>query len=265
MSDLVDLCVDGLDSSDNGIGSNRRTVFGSAVYQLPVESNSKEVRTQIWEELDRSDGEQKGNPVVGAEESDFENSAKTSTEKILEESLGGLDAEVESEVSGSVVSDKKAAEAKDGRPEKTPLTVRKTSKRKGKKSKVAVITDGEAEKTAPVDQALLRLKLCREEELELRKSFSLVAFPFEIDEATETNKWYIVEANWFRQWSKFLDGQPRPGPITNSALLSKDNKPKPGLNPGEHYFGLDQAAWNQLSGRYGADVAICKSTYDIYA
>uniref|UniRef100_A0A7S3LMB8 DUSP domain-containing protein n=1 Tax=Aplanochytrium stocchinoi TaxID=215587 RepID=A0A7S3LMB8_9STRA len=152
-------------------------------------------------------------------------------------------------------------------------TKKKMTKKRQQRNEVVIDSDEENEQTEENEEAQNEgktmsspLDICRQEEVELRSICHIVALPFEMDEEAEMmKKWYIVEAEWFRHWSKFLQGAARPGPIINEKLLTEDNdRPWPGLLPGEHYFGMDEQAWNFLADRYGADIAICRNTYDIY-
>ena len=77
--------------------------------------------------------------------------------------------------------------------------------------------------------------------------------------------WFLLEASWFREWSAFLRGAPRPARIINGKLLSPDGEPWPSLQPGKHYIALDAVAWQLLRDIYGADCAIERPRFDIYS
>lgn len=221
---------------------------------MPEASNARDLRTEVWDATES----------VGSAPEQPDND-KEGDSREPENSEHKLDAQptesCEKDVKGEGPVDDDAAF-----PESSPA-----EGVNGSNENVNGVEESEGEveednpNAQPVDQTLVRLSLCREEEKELRKSFVILAFPFEMDdESKQISKWYIVEASWFRQWSKFLQGAPRPGPITNQLLFGKDGQPRDNLRPGEHYFGMDKEAWSQLSDRYGCDVAICKSKYDIY-
>merc|ERR1712232_1140817 len=96
--------------------------------------------------------------------------------------------------------------------------------------------------------------IARREESDQRKNFVIVVLPFEMDEKSDqVEDWFLVEARWFREWSKFLQGKDdtsRPGGIPNKLLLEKNTEtPKPNLEQGKHYVGMDYQAWSLLSER----------------
>ena len=219
------------------------------MYNLPKASNAKEMRTEVWTE------------------NETENEAETKAE--IGKTLDGSALEEENSVDDIARSDRqeaKIARVECGATGEDREKSVENDEKGGGVLEENLDGEGDVEPERPiVDQTLVRLNMCREEEKELRKSFVILAFPFEMDEESkQVKKWYIVEASWFRQWSKFLQGASRPGPITNELLFDRDGQPKEELRPGEHYFGMDQEAWSQLSDRYGCDVAVCKSSYDIY-
>mmetsp|Transcript_8965 Transcript_8965/g.17660 ORF Transcript_8965/g.17660 Transcript_8965/m.17660 type:complete len:421 (-) Transcript_8965:1302-2564(-) len=108
------------------------------------------------------------------------------------------------------------------------------------------------------------LRVHREEESKLFARLNIIVAPFE-EPNEPIDDHFLLDAEWFRDWSAFLKGAARPGPIENGKLLDGDGKPWPGLDAGQDYVGIDKVGWNLLKDIYGADCAIIRPVYDLYA
>ena len=141
----------------------------------------------------------------------------------------------------------------------------------GKTSEAA---DGANTISASEKAKLEELEICRQEEANLLKMLNIAAHPMEaasMREAAATrneyiNEWYLIEGDWFRQWTGFLKClDERPGRIQNSKLVCEANgEAWPGLDAGTHYVAVDAPAWGLLSEVYGFDVVIVRTKFDIY-
>eukprot|EP00403_Amphidinium_massartii_P016449 CAMPEP_0178418810 /NCGR_PEP_ID=MMETSP0689_2-20121128/25282_1 /TAXON_ID=160604 /ORGANISM="Amphidinium massartii, Strain CS-259" /LENGTH=223 /DNA_ID=CAMNT_0020040219 /DNA_START=18 /DNA_END=685 /DNA_ORIENTATION=+ len=77
--------------------------------------------------------------------------------------------------------------------------------------------------------------------------------------------YYLVEAEWFRRWAKYVKNQgPRPGPILNSHLLQAGGVPKPGLIAGKDYRGVGIEVWRFLQEIHGGNPEIICPFLNIY-
>ena len=116
------------------------------------------------------------------------------------------------------------------------------------------------------------MEVCRQEESKLLKLLNVAVHPLEakaIEEKSQKmggafEKWYLLDADWFREWSAFLKGGERPGRIENGKLVSRSGEAWPGLEAGTSYVAIDEPAWGLLSELYGADAPIVRKTFDIY-
>jgi len=108
------------------------------------------------------------------------------------------------------------------------------------------------------------LKIHRNEEAKLFEYLNILVHPSE-EPKSSSETWFLLEADWFRAWSGFLKGGPRPGKINNSRLINgEDELPWPAQEPGRHYVALDTQAWALLSELYGADITIERKHFEIY-
>ncbi|GBG32131.1 Ubiquitin carboxyl-terminal hydrolase 33 [Hondaea fermentalgiana] len=108
------------------------------------------------------------------------------------------------------------------------------------------------------------VRIQREEESKLLARLNILVAPFE-EPKEPIDTFYLLEADWFRDWSAFLRGAARPGEIQNGKLLDSDGQPWPELEAGQDYVAIDKVAWNLLRDIYGADSAIKRPVYDLYA
>mmetsp|Transcript_402 Transcript_402/g.389 ORF Transcript_402/g.389 Transcript_402/m.389 type:complete len:398 (-) Transcript_402:67-1260(-) len=287
---------------DSQTPMRRNNVPGGQVYSVPSK-NRKALKTDVWEEaknrVDLNGTHVKASPLDDIDDYDIDEISIADEARSLYSSKNEHVSEVErhkqvdlmSQSTGyssscSVENQQEAnleANEVEGQAQKATSSINKISNRAisfessihNIEEKGSLEEDGSKDiKSTNVESAVLDkdinqaspLDTCRQEEAEVRSICHIVALPFEMDdEAEKVTKWYIVEADWFRLWSKFLQGAPRPGPIVNEKLLTENNnRPWPGLLQGEHYFGMDERAWNFLADRYGADIAISRKSYDIY-
>ena len=58
--------------------------------------------------------------------------------------------------------------------------------------------------------------MIRREEARMLEMLTIVVHPFEAEAHQKSGLWYLLEAEWFREWSAFLqNGGERPGSIEN--------------------------------------------------
>jgi hypothetical protein len=100
--------------------------------------------------------------------------------------------------------------------------------------------------------------------------------------------WYIIDAAWMRRWQTWFYNTRRvpladqigreqygydedvlgvapPGPITNYKLLvESDGPPRPGLQPGVHFRGVNKGVWDFLARMHGGGPVIRKKRLDLY-
>ena len=64
---------------------------------------------------------------------------------------------------------------------------------------------------------------------------------------------YIVSAAWINNWKKFVqsDAGVHPGPVDNSVLLDRDQRPLRNLSHGSDYRGVNQKIWEHWVKIYG--------------
>mmetsp|Transcript_23435 Transcript_23435/g.43584 ORF Transcript_23435/g.43584 Transcript_23435/m.43584 type:complete len:374 (-) Transcript_23435:37-1158(-) len=287
LSELVDLCVDGIDSSKARatppIGSEAP---GGKTFVLP-QGKEKHIHSQIWSEAEQDGALRVVDPAP---------SAPRPTHK------SDLDVEVKVKRKGTSKKKKKKAKAKgtsktsDQGEHTTASKVKDSESRRDEDSDPNTngdMYDSQLEDsgnssnerdvspppTSPRNQKAQpsaqnspsrsdtpKLAVCRDEEAQLLGSFTVVVHPSEVPD-DPPQEWYLVEAGWFREWSAFLRGAPRPGKINNGKLVntSRQNEAWPDQKPGKHYVGMDHVAWNLLKEIYGADLAVVRKVFDIYS
>ena len=77
----------------------------------------------------------------------------------------------------------------------------------------------------------------------------------------QTPAWYIINADWIRQWREYAADGSRaepPGPINNEALLTASGTPRDGLRPVHDYRGISPGSWGVFVQSYGGGPAICR-------
>mmetsp|Transcript_40691 Transcript_40691/g.93503 ORF Transcript_40691/g.93503 Transcript_40691/m.93503 type:complete len:201 (+) Transcript_40691:42-644(+) len=80
-----------------------------------------------------------------------------------------------------------------------------------------------------------------------------------------TSVFYIIDAEWFRRWAKYVKHSgPKPGPISNARLLQSFHRPKPNLKVARDYRGVCEAVWEYLQERHGGGPEIRAPYMDIY-
>jgi hypothetical protein len=77
---------------------------------------------------------------------------------------------------------------------------------------------------------------------------------------------YIVSAAWINNWKKFVqsDAGVHPGPVDNSVLLDRDQRPLRNLFRGNDYRGVNQKIWEHWVKIYGGGPEIPRKSVDIY-
>jgi len=121
----------------------------------------------------------------------------------------------------------------------------------------------------PVIEALSVCQLCQEEAAALNARREQEQRQVQQHDRTFVNDgeaWYIIDRQWLHKWLQFVNEEgPVPGPITNSALLNPDGTPRPGLEKGRHYRGVNATVWAVFYKIYGGGPPISRDKLDIYA
>ncbi|KAF9583749.1 Ubiquitin carboxyl-terminal hydrolase 20 [Lunasporangiospora selenospora] len=63
--------------------------------------------------------------------------------------------------------------------------------------------------------------------------------------------WYLIGADWLKEWHAFKAGDRPPGPIRNSQFLKDNGQPRAGMKRGTDYRGINCSVWKYLHGIYG--------------
>ncbi|KAF9910868.1 Ubiquitin carboxyl-terminal hydrolase 33 [Linnemannia zychae] len=77
--------------------------------------------------------------------------------------------------------------------------------------------------------------------------------------------WYLIGADWLKEWHSFKAGDKPPGPIRNSQFLKDNGQPRAGMKRGTDYRGINVVVWNYLQGIYGGGPEFVRATLDLYA
>mmetsp|Transcript_9259 Transcript_9259/g.15034 ORF Transcript_9259/g.15034 Transcript_9259/m.15034 type:complete len:376 (-) Transcript_9259:1951-3078(-) len=299
LSDLVDLCVDGIDSAgtrDRQLGSSRTP--GGATFSMPKGSKGR-LNMEVWDEAEY-ESKESGGPIRATpdgvervkttkskedrKKKKHKSKKKSRKDRKVDECIeeivesypddlqdllrendtreeGNNAAPVEEESQEDEAYHSEIEAENDPSPSSTERVVVDTlavsnstaSTKPPKSPKRKNATEGVA------------LNVYRDEEAKLLERLVIVVHPSEEPEEP-IGEWYLLDAEWFREWSAFLRGAVRPGRILNSKLLDRvTGEPWAGQEPGKHYVGLDVVAWNLLRDIYGSDIEIVRPAFNIYA
>ncbi|KAG0088478.1 Ubiquitin carboxyl-terminal hydrolase 20 [Podila epicladia] len=67
----------------------------------------------------------------------------------------------------------------------------------------------------------------------------------------EGQMWYLIGADWLKEWHSFKGGDKPPGPIRNSQFLKDNGQPRAGMKRGTDYRGINHNVWKYLHSIYG--------------
>ncbi|KAF9426092.1 Ubiquitin carboxyl-terminal hydrolase 33 [Podila epigama] len=81
----------------------------------------------------------------------------------------------------------------------------------------------------------------------------------------EGQMWYLIGADWLKEWHAFKAGDKPPGPIRNSQFLKDNGQPRAGMKRGTDYRGINYSVWQYLYGIYGGGPEFVRATLDLYA
>lgn len=88
-------------------------------------------------------------------------------------------------------------------------------------------------------------------------------------ELSQSEKWYLISADWYRRWANFIDiplnndndtlpmksnslkSFISPDKINNRSLLTEESKLKPDLTEEIDYYTVCEELWNYLKATYG--------------
>ncbi|KAG0305025.1 Ubiquitin carboxyl-terminal hydrolase 33 [Dissophora globulifera] len=77
--------------------------------------------------------------------------------------------------------------------------------------------------------------------------------------------WYLIGADWLKEWHSFKGGDQPPGPIRNSQFLKDNGQPRAGMKRGVDYRGINCNVWRYLHDIYGGGPEFVRATLDLYA
>ncbi|KAG0352314.1 Ubiquitin carboxyl-terminal hydrolase 33 [Podila minutissima] len=77
--------------------------------------------------------------------------------------------------------------------------------------------------------------------------------------------WYLIGADWLKEWHSFKAGDKPPGPIRNSQFLKDNGQPRAGMKRGTDYRGINHNVWRYLHSIYGGGPEFVRGTLDLYA
>ncbi|KAF9365401.1 Ubiquitin carboxyl-terminal hydrolase 20 [Mortierella sp. NVP85] len=63
--------------------------------------------------------------------------------------------------------------------------------------------------------------------------------------------WFLIGADWLKEWHAFKAGDRPPGPIRNSQFLKDNGQPRAGMKRGTDYRGINVNVWRYLHDIYG--------------
>eukprot|EP00742_Colponemidia_sp_Colp-10_P006379 GILJ01006836.1.p1 GENE.GILJ01006836.1~~GILJ01006836.1.p1 ORF type:complete len:675 (+),score=67.35 GILJ01006836.1:65-2089(+) len=86
------------------------------------------------------------------------------------------------------------------------------------------------------------------------------------DNIADGEFWYIINAQWLREWREFAFGKTTriPGPISNHLLMDSNGSPLPNLERADHYRGVCPEVWTYLYEIYGGGPVLPRAELDIY-
>ncbi|KAG0254823.1 Ubiquitin carboxyl-terminal hydrolase 33 [Actinomortierella ambigua] len=118
------------------------------------------------------------------------------------------------------------------------------------------------------DESQMACAICEKEEYELderRKRED--ADVSEMDSIVIGNGelWFLIGADWLKEWHAFKAGDRPPGPIRNSQFLKDNGQARAGMKRGIDYRGINRRVWRYLHGIYGGGPEFCRAALDLYA
>ncbi|KAF9958001.1 Ubiquitin carboxyl-terminal hydrolase 33 [Mortierella alpina] len=111
-------------------------------------------------------------------------------------------------------------------------------------------------------------EICAREELmldERRKREDQDVTRLDSNVISEGQLWYLIGADWLKEWHAFKAGDKPPGPIRNSQFLKDNGQPRAGMKRGTDYRGINYNVWNYLHGIYGGGPEFVRAALDLYA
>ncbi|KAG0224367.1 Ubiquitin carboxyl-terminal hydrolase 33 [Actinomortierella wolfii] len=118
------------------------------------------------------------------------------------------------------------------------------------------------------DESQMACAICEKEEYELderRKREDADVSQMDSIVIGEGELWYLISADWLKEWHAFKAGDRPPGPIRNSQFLKDNGQPRAGMKRGVDYRGINSRVWRYLHGIYGGGPEFARATLDLYA
>ncbi|KAF8923656.1 Ubiquitin carboxyl-terminal hydrolase 33, partial [Dissophora ornata] len=110
--------------------------------------------------------------------------------------------------------------------------------------------------------------ICHHEEMELderRKREDQDVATLDSNQIGDGQLWYLISADWLKEWHAFKAGDKPPGPIKNSQFLKDNEQPRAGMKRGTDYRGINRSVWRYLHDIYGGGPEFVRATLDLYA
>ncbi|KAF9438906.1 Ubiquitin carboxyl-terminal hydrolase 33 [Entomortierella beljakovae] len=82
---------------------------------------------------------------------------------------------------------------------------------------------------------------------------------------SEGQLWYLISADWLKEWHAFKAGDKPPGAIKNSQFLKDNGQPRAGMKRGIDYRGINVHVWTYFHDIYGGGPEFIRATLDLYA
>ncbi|KAG0005779.1 Ubiquitin carboxyl-terminal hydrolase 33 [Entomortierella chlamydospora] len=117
-------------------------------------------------------------------------------------------------------------------------------------------------------EAEMACEICQREEIALnerRKREHEDVSRLDSNEIGHGQLWYLIGADWLKEWHAFKVGDKPPGPIRNSQFLKDNGQPRAGMKRGVDYRGINFDVWNYLHNIYGGGPEFIRATLDLYA
>ncbi|KAF9972437.1 Ubiquitin carboxyl-terminal hydrolase 33 [Actinomortierella ambigua] len=118
------------------------------------------------------------------------------------------------------------------------------------------------------DESQIACAICEKEEYELderRKREDADVSAMDSIVIGEGELWYLIGADWLKEWHAFKAGDRPPGPIRNSQFLKDNGQARAGMKRGVDYRGINSRVWRYLQGIYGGGPEFARATLDLYA
>ncbi|KAG0056278.1 Ubiquitin carboxyl-terminal hydrolase 33 [Gryganskiella cystojenkinii] len=110
--------------------------------------------------------------------------------------------------------------------------------------------------------------ICAHEEAELderRRREDRDVTRLDTSAITNGELWYLIGADWLKEWHAFKTGDRPPGPIRNSQFLKDNGQPRAGMKRGLDYRGINRTVWMYLHSIYGGGPEFVRGALDLYA